>query len=125
MTDLDLDELRRLTREATPGPWRAATDEGAPEYEQIYAESPVVDEYEADVLSALGGAVLADSRNMDLIIAMRNALLDLLDRIERLERVAQAARAGHVRTECGPCDHGLAAPCSCTPMDMALSALDD
>lgn len=89
MPDIDTEELRRLTREATPGPWKWGwtTDLTSPPTKRFTKDSYTVEP-----------AVCATSRlkggfdDAALLVAMRNALPALLDRMEKLERVAEASR---------------------------------
>ena len=110
---VDLAALRKLERQATPGPWTRAKPEkdaegwacgvavaGTPGRQTIYANPP-------------GGSF--PSSDCDLIAAMRNALPALLDELERLraavdemprligelsvERDAVAAKCGELRDD--------------------------
>lgn len=76
---LDLDELERLEREATPGPWETTADplSGVP----AFVKTP-------------GELIAADApADAALIVAARNALPALLVELRALREVAKVAEA--------------------------------
>ncbi len=85
---IDLNELRRLEKAATPGPWDTSA-----------CIFPLYNDYEQspDKTWRSAGPVVVDGiqagYDMKFIVALRNALPALLDRLEKLEAVAEAARS--------------------------------
>lgn len=73
---LDLEELERLEREATPGPWRRDAD-----YPQLVA----------GMASVPGGVPYFAPADAALIVAARNQLPALLAELRALRAVAEAA----------------------------------
>lgn len=104
---LGLDELRRLEREAVPGPWLAGTDGrveaagGRGVFEALYPRP------EANAL---------------LTVAARNALPGLLDRLEAAERLLGAHRE-YLESLCAPHCVGRARTCR-GDMDGSLHVAD-
>lgn len=94
MTDIDIEELRRLTAEATPAPWESSASSGTWD-----GQAQITRAGQCTVGTWLIVEEVPLPANADLITAMRNALPDLLDalaakdaEIKRLRDVADAAR---------------------------------
>ena len=90
---IDLDELERLEREATPGPWVAWRSE-------IFPGSDAKAYDEDSIVCCEGQEGVARHANAALIVAARNALPELIrelkelreEVLERLERGLARAR---------------------------------
>lgn len=112
---VDLDELERLEREATPGPWglwegrlyifAGPAEENSPGRLKgtrvtICHEDFLIREGEYQLVAKLGHAVGTPESDFNLIVAARNALPDLIAelrtlraRVAELERDAEEARS--------------------------------
>ena len=96
---VDLDELERLEREATPGPWKADTEDvgdcvvWAPEIKDGDGDSSFVSNIGRSRIGAVGVAFDHEADDCRLIAATRNALPDLLAELRTLRaRVAEMER---------------------------------
>jgi len=84
-----IDVLTEAWEAKTPGPWVFATDEGAPQYVQLYSTAAICD-YEADVLSAAECDVLVSEPDATFIALCGTHVGTLLARLKAAEAVCEA-----------------------------------
>ena len=103
MTDtLDMEELKRLAAEATPGPWRYDEQDGRKNQRFICFEEIVTDYSPTKLLATVSGTAWKPGRsavpNARLIVAAVNSLPALIAIAEEVERLRVELRHHNMYT---------------------------
>ncbi len=97
---IDLEELERLLRVGTPGPWERSTN---PSRDTRWVNAA---EGDRDIVCDLDEADVSPAQQWDnaaLIVALRNAVPELIAEIRSLKETVRAAHRVGFQHDMGPC----------------------